>query len=253
MPLHFDHAVIAVRDLDTAIRDYRDLGFTVTPGGLHANRATKNALITFRDATYLELLTKTDELVISGKIDFSPLVDRGEGLHGFSLRSEGLEADATRLRNAGLAVGENVPGERRRAEGTLVQWKVALLDGGFVPFLIQDVTPLERRISNDPTVTTHANGVTGIRGVELLVKNMATSWGYYTRLFGMSPEADSKSYRSIASVNLQEAPERSYTGGLHARGEALSAVNLVCDHGGDEQFTLERTHNVRYQLVKSTS
>ena len=33
MPLSIDHIVIAVADLDAAIRDYTALGFTVLPGG----------------------------------------------------------------------------------------------------------------------------------------------------------------------------------------------------------------------------
>ena len=39
MSLPLDHIVAAVDDLETASRDYRALGFTVVPGGVHANRA----------------------------------------------------------------------------------------------------------------------------------------------------------------------------------------------------------------------
>jgi catechol 2,3-dioxygenase-like lactoylglutathione lyase family enzyme len=37
-----DHLVILVRDLDRAVRDYEGLGFTVTPGGKHADGLTRN-------------------------------------------------------------------------------------------------------------------------------------------------------------------------------------------------------------------
>ncbi len=157
MTLQFDHAIVAVDNLDAAIQDYSDLGFTVSRGGVHANRATHNALITFENATYIELLALTGESPLPGLVDFSVLLRNGEGLVGYALRSDDLEADAIRLQADGFSVGEIIPGERRRADGTLVQWKLALLDGGFAPFLIQDMTPIERRISNDPAITTHAN------------------------------------------------------------------------------------------------
>lgn len=51
-----DHLVILVSDLAEAIEDYEALGFHVAPGGEHTDGATHNALISFADGTYLELL-----------------------------------------------------------------------------------------------------------------------------------------------------------------------------------------------------
>ena len=53
---NIDHIVIVVRDLARASADYARAGFTVTPGGEHTGGATHNALITFADGAYLELL-----------------------------------------------------------------------------------------------------------------------------------------------------------------------------------------------------
>lgn len=61
MSLCLDHAIVAVHDLEQAIHDHRSLGFTVIPGGVHANRATHNALIAFANGTYLELLAATGD------------------------------------------------------------------------------------------------------------------------------------------------------------------------------------------------
>ena len=55
MPLSLDHIVIAVTDLDAAMRDYEALGFTVLPGGEHP-RGSRNALIVFEDGSYLEII-----------------------------------------------------------------------------------------------------------------------------------------------------------------------------------------------------
>ena len=55
MPTGIDHVIILVDDLDNGIEQYRKLGFTVTPGGKHP-RYTHNALVTFADGSYLELI-----------------------------------------------------------------------------------------------------------------------------------------------------------------------------------------------------
>lgn len=176
MPITFDHAVIAVHDLEAAIRDYEALGFTVKRGGVHANRATKNALVVFLDGTYLELLARTDEAPVTGLVDFSVLLNGDEGLVGYALRCDDIEAEVARLKNEGFAVGDIIPGERRRDDGTLIQWKLALIDNGFAPFLIQDVTPRELRISTDPALTTHANRAVGTQGVDVVDNKPAAVW-----------------------------------------------------------------------------
>jgi hypothetical protein len=51
-----DHVVIVVRDLAQASADFAAAGFTVTPGGEHADGATHNALIPFADGAYIELI-----------------------------------------------------------------------------------------------------------------------------------------------------------------------------------------------------
>jgi catechol 2,3-dioxygenase-like lactoylglutathione lyase family enzyme len=236
-----DHVVIAVHDLDAAIQDYRALGFTVMRGGIHANRATQNALIAFPDATYLELLAPTGEPPLSGVIDFSVLLQQGEGLAGYALRSKDIEADVRRLRAEGFAVDEVIPGERRRNDGLAIQWKLALLDGGFSPFLIQDVTPREWRISQDPAVTTHANRVVGVRGIEIAVRDLMVSRDRYARLLGLSPQRESLDARAIESIVLREA------GDEIEHVEILFAVHLLCERASDEHFPLERTHDVRFQ------
>jgi catechol 2,3-dioxygenase-like lactoylglutathione lyase family enzyme len=203
MPLQLDHVVIAVHDLDAAIQNYRDLGFTVVRGRVHANRATHNALITFSDGTYLELLALTGEMPIPDNIDFSVLVTGTEGFVGFALRSDDLEADAARLRSEGFAVGDVIPGERQRADGTIIQWKLALLNDGFAPFLIEDITPRVWRIPHDPAATTHANRAIGLGGVEIAVRDMAASKEIYTKLIGAVPRDSGSNFCKFDDITLR--------------------------------------------------
>jgi catechol 2,3-dioxygenase-like lactoylglutathione lyase family enzyme len=241
MPLRLDHAVIAVRDLDAALRDYRDLGFTVRRGGVHANRATRNALIAFADGTYLELLAVTGEAPLPGVIDFSVLLQQGEGLVGFALRSEDLDADAARLRAEGFVMGEAIPGERRREDGTVIRWRLALLDGGFAPFLIQDVTPREWRVPGDPAVTAHLNRAAGLRGVEIAVPDLTAAQDRYVRLLGITSRFDAaNNLTAVGDVMLRD------TGQGADCPAGLYAIHLVGEQAGDDRFALERTHGVRF-------
>ncbi len=206
MTLELDHIVVAAPDLEQAMQTYRELGYTVLRGGVHLNRATENALVTFADGTYLELLARTGEAPLPGLIDFSPMVDGYGPLPGFALRSDDLEAEAARLRASGFTLGELIPGERRRKDGTLVQWKQGLLDSGFYPFLIQDVTPRDWRITTDPAATTHPNGARGVTGITIAVRWLSASTDRYTRLLGKPVET--VGWLTLAEVPTLDRPEK---------------------------------------------
>lgn len=60
MPTRFDHAVIAVRNLDSAIQQFQRLGFDAQLGGRHTGRGTHNGLVRF-GLDYFELLSVYDE------------------------------------------------------------------------------------------------------------------------------------------------------------------------------------------------
>ena len=53
--ISLDHVVIIVSDLNESINNFRDLGFQVQAGGV--NGPVHNALIFFKDGTYIELTT----------------------------------------------------------------------------------------------------------------------------------------------------------------------------------------------------
>jgi catechol 2,3-dioxygenase-like lactoylglutathione lyase family enzyme len=241
--LQLDHIVIAVNDLEAVIRDYGELGFTVTRGGVHANRATCNALVTFANGTYLELLAATGEPPLPGLIDFSGLLRSGEGLVGFALRSDDLDAEAARLRAECFAVDEVIPGERRRGDGTVIRWKLALLGGDFAPFLIQDVTLRAWRISDDPAVTTHPNQVVGLHSVEIAVQDRNSAENRYRRLFGVPPQSEAENdFGGVVLSGMdQKAAESS---------EALFAVHLTGEsQASDPYFSLVLSHGVRFTTI----
>jgi catechol 2,3-dioxygenase-like lactoylglutathione lyase family enzyme len=186
MHLYLDHVIIAVRDLEQAVRDYRELGFTVILGGVHNNGATQNALIAFEDGTYIELLALTGTEPLSGEIDFSVLFRGNEGLVGYALRTENIAADVARLKYAGVPVSEVTSGEQLRTDGTLVEWRVMQVEDSFSPFFIQDITLHELRVPTDLASTTHANRAVGLAGIEIAVRSMRETCERYKKILGLT-------------------------------------------------------------------
>src|SRR5918997_2699963 len=122
MITRFDHAVIAVADLDRAIGAYRTLGFYVSPGGRHEHRGTHNALIRFGGADYLELLGVYDpEKAIESGLNGCTLAefvrDRQGGLVGHCYATDDIEAEAERTREAGLEMVGPFEMRRERPDG----------------------------------------------------------------------------------------------------------------------------------------
>jgi catechol 2,3-dioxygenase-like lactoylglutathione lyase family enzyme len=193
-----DHLVIAVPDLEGAIKTYRDLGFTVVAGGRHPGIGTDNALIAFRDGAYLELIgfyePRPDHRW------WEPL-QRGGGLVDFCLRTDDLAGDAAGLRRAGVAMGELQGRTRRRPDGFEVRWVFAVAGGGHrgvAPFIIADETVREERV---PRERVHANGVTGIGRVTVAVSDLTAVRGWYAQALGSTG-------REIASPELGAAGVR---------------------------------------------
>src|SRR5262250_3544405 len=100
-----DHLVIAVPELAKAATAYRELGFTVAPGGRHPV-GTHNALIAFDDGAYLELVSFYRE---SPDHPWWEAMEAGGGLVDYCLRTDDLEADTRALRAAGVEIADPVP------------------------------------------------------------------------------------------------------------------------------------------------
>jgi hypothetical protein len=165
-----DHLVILVRDLDRAVRGYEELGFTVIPGGEHADGLTRNALVPFEDGSYLELVAFMDlEDPRDNVWGWRAFLPSGGGLIDYCAASDDLRADARSLQERGFEVDGPTDGGRRLPDGTEIRWRVARIrqDGRLLPFLIEDVTPRSLRVPGG-SATEHPNGATGIARLELL-------------------------------------------------------------------------------------
>ena len=211
--LRLDHLVILVRDLDAAVENYRRLGFTVAPGGRHADGATHNALVVFKDDTYLELVAFTSRWMLARLrlLRYLDLLDRfvpEEPSFGCRLRRRGAVTeglvdyalvpdadDATRqiaeARARGLEIDGPFPGGRTRPDGQRVAWQFGFPHDQSLPFLCADTTSRQLRVP-EGDVRTHANGALAIASVTIEVPDLHVASRRYGQLLGDDPAREAE-------------------------------------------------------------
>ena len=184
MILGIDHLVVVVRNLEEAADDYRRLGFTVFAGGRHPV-GSHNALISFQDGSYLEIIAFYREAFDHRW--WEPL-QKGERLVDFCFQTDDLRADTEKLRAAGVAINNPVPWSRKRPDGYELKWLLSLATGshrGVAPFLIEDVTPRNERV---PQEFAHGNGIVGIAKLTVAVGELSAIDKWYGTLLGTRGE-----------------------------------------------------------------
>src|SRR6266545_1838988 len=173
-----DHLVIVVNDLEQAAKDFEQLGLNVIPGGQHPV-GSHNALISFRDESYLEIIAFYREAIDHRW--WEPL-QTAERLVDFCLQTDDLRGDTTRLQSVGVTINDPVPWSRKRPDGYELKWLLSLATGGhrgIAPFLIEDVTPRTERI---PQQFHHPNGIAGIEKIIVAVAELEEIEKWYNAL-----------------------------------------------------------------------
>ncbi len=186
MPTAIDHVVILVDDLDRAVSQYERLGFTVVPGGKHA-RFTHNALVTFQDGSYLELIAfyETPDADKDEGHRWYRHVSQGGGLIDFAVGTDDVKAVVADAAGRGLSYSGPHPGQRSRPDGEQLAWQSAMVGEGesvALPFVIEDITDRGLRVPAE--ASTHANGVRGIEALIVAVDDLDAAVGGYQKLLG---------------------------------------------------------------------
>ncbi|HEY4666809.1 MAG TPA: VOC family protein [Anaerolineales bacterium] len=188
--LRFDHALVAAFDLAAAKSEFESLGFTVIAGGQHSGGLTENALVTFADGNYLELIAPTSRELLErppppGPGNYLFLFDAGEGFVGYAFDAPNLDAEVRRLRSNGIDIGDPQPGGRRRPDGVELAWRTAMLPDTRSPFFVVDDTPRERRIREESEITTHPNRAEGVIGIVVPVQNLERAVARHEAILGV--------------------------------------------------------------------
>ncbi len=186
--LRIDHATLAASSLDRLEDAFAAVGLPTEYGGMHSNGVTEMSLLGFPDGSYVECISTAEPDVESPLWDAHIRNDGGPC--AWAVRAGDLPAEATRLRDAGIAVDGPEPMARERPDGVELAWELAMLGegepGATLPFLIADETPREWRVS--PTPAAAESELTGIERVVLGVPDADRVAEQFRRAFPDLPE-----------------------------------------------------------------
>lgn len=265
MGQYIDHIVIVTKKLADASADYTAAGFTVTPGGDHTmggRSASHNALVTFQDGAYFELIAFKDPEAF-GEHRWKSLLDKGEGLVDFALYAEDLPTQADAFAERGIVLNGGVrDGGRKRPDGQQIDWKMASLQSDpetKLPFIIEDVTPRNLRVP-DGDASVHPLGITGVAGLTVVVKALAVSSAAYEKVVGTAGVDATPAFDGVKAAQrftlssgqwielVQPADSSSEIGQyLAVRGECPYEVVLK-GSAAQGLFPLETTHGARLRV-----
>lgn len=203
--MNIDHVVVLVSDLAQAIHHWQREGFTVTPGGVHADGITQNALVCFGDGSYIELLAF---------LKTPPASHRWARFNSFwgpidyVIATGDIDATVRDLRVKNLPYGDVIDGGRKRPDGVVLRWRSAFpTDHNLaLPFLIQDLTRRQLRVpAGDATL--HDNAASGIVQVRVDVLELESAASACDALFGKSDEQpNARTYRLQGSRITMSKP-----------------------------------------------
>ncbi len=137
-----DHVVYAVPDLEAAIDDLEQrLGVRSTLGGRHPGRGTYNALPSFGDGGYLEIIApdpKQPDPAAPRSFAVDTLTE--PVLRTWAAKAPDIAARVQRARDAGYDPGDARDMSRERPDGVTLAWRLTQSGsepgGWLVPFLI---------------------------------------------------------------------------------------------------------------------
>ena len=199
-----DHAIVGVHKLEAARRQWAKLGFTITPRGRHKGWGTANYCIMF-ETDYVELLGIVDPAGFTNKLD--RFLKIREGLMGLAFSTETAEAVSAALEAA--SIDYKGPADLSRLlelpEGEVEPaFKLVYLNGatpGVSSFVCQHLTP---DLVWRPEWIRHANGVTGIDSMTVVVRNTSTPRAGWRTFLGEDAVTEIGEQEFIAMVGQTE-------------------------------------------------
>jgi Glyoxalase-like domain len=198
-----DHAVIMVRDLDRAAKNWKRLGFTVSPRGTHsAHMGTGNSTIML-DPDYFELLGVVAPTELNAPA--RAFLEKREGIERVAFTAVDSAAGAEEIRARGYPPIGPTDFERpvTMPDGTLsaakfrtFQWPVAEAPGGMRIFACQHKT---RETVWIPELMKHANGAKRLRKVLLVAPDPAKEAAHLCRMIDRESRTESDGAVAVPS------------------------------------------------------
>jgi hypothetical protein len=186
-----DHAVVVVKDLDTAAENWKRLGFTVSPRGTHSAKMGSGNATIMLDPDYIELLGVLVETEHNAPTR-AFLAKRGEGIERIAFTAVDSAAGAEEIRARGYEpVGPTdferpvtMPdGSLSAARFRIFQWPIAEAPGGLRIFACQHKT---RETVWIPELMKHANGAKRLEQVLVVSPDGAKDAAHLARMIDSS-------------------------------------------------------------------
>lgn len=249
MRFFLDHVIVAVRDLATAVADWRAVGLVATDGGAHPKTGTRNAIVRFPDRSFLELMAVEDrEKVKEAAPSILAFLElHPDGAMHWAVRVDDIAAARSDLERAGFTAGPVRDGEGRRESGQVARWRSFHLSEAALPFVVQ--------YSGPPTSQPSAEGLP-MAGITAAIVQGVSAPALAERLaraFGELGEDGRVRFGSGEAVVVEEPREHPGVVGVEllvsdpARATAYLAergVDAVDGWVGDR-----RLHGLRLRLV----
>ena len=201
IPFKIGHVLIQVTHLETAIQQYREMGFQVVPGGVPGK--THNALIYLKDGSFLELFSTNHGRVINTLLRFmvkiiglwnpsyssrlARYLPGQEGLKDYALDSvpgAQYQENIDKLLKNGLKLSKPRPKSRTDHHGMKLNWTLCCPESIRLPFLMSEYHPSQNIEMQD---TSHANGADAIQEIRISTSEWNKTYEEYTLLLGIEP------------------------------------------------------------------
>jgi len=185
--LKIDHVSICGPELGLMQQAFADFGLRPDYGGRHATSFTHMALLGFDDGTYIELIAPVNPAKPASEGEgWSILMGGNAGPCAWAVIAPDVNREVERVSSLGIPVGRPAYGNRKKPDGTLIEWATARIgpgeEGSTLPFLIEDRTPRAYRAQPSPSIK--GTGLMGLEMVVLGVKNLESAIAMFHRVYG---------------------------------------------------------------------
>lgn len=202
--LKIDHVTLAASHLQTLQTAFAEIGLATDYGGVHSNGVTHMSLVGFDDGSYIELIST---LTPGTNAPWWPAhIAADAGPCAWSIQVDDVSAEVSRLNMLGVPVSGPTYMQRKRPDGTTVEWDLASVGDGEIgtvhPFVIKDRTPRNWRVA--PTGSVSGSELTGAAVVVIGVRDLESSIALFRRTYGLAKPRSVRSDHLLAQVALFE-------------------------------------------------
>jgi hypothetical protein len=185
--LNIDHVSVCGSNLDTMQQAFAAAGLGTDYGGPHSTGGTHMALLGFDDGSYIELIAPQSGVPGDGN-GWGKLMADNAGPCAWAVEPKDITEEVARLKAAGMTVNGPKQGSRKKPDGMAIEWDTADVGtgapGSTLPFLIQDRTPREWRVSASKSV--QGSGIGGVEVAVIAVNDLNNAIALFRKAYGWS-------------------------------------------------------------------